>query len=247
MPIVLAAGNPATTDSMHGRPYRPPVNRMRDFYRCVEALLRGEREAWIEIETPHHHARGHGHGLDASTVPLLLRATNPAMVALAGKLADGLMVHLLTPLSQTGDRIAAAVDVASRELITSVGLLVSIDDGEAAPLERARAEFTAALTLPQLGSRLREVARASAYEDIVSLVAAGELRRAATALPEEAVRELILGTTPQRFVRELDEVLADTVVRVPVGAFMPLAHGAVGEPDDPARSREWLERTLLPD
>ena len=169
------------------------------------------------------------------------------MVALAGELADGLMVHLLTPLTQIGGRIAAAVDVASRELITSAGLLVSVDDDEAAALERARAELAAALTLPQLGSRLREVARASVYEDIVSLVTAGELRRAATAFPEEAVRELILVTTPQRLARELDQVPADTVVPVPVGAFMPLAHGAVGEPDDPARSREWLARTLLPD
>ena len=245
-PVVLAAGNPATTEFMHGRPYSPPVERMRDFYRCVEAVLRAERDAWVEIETAHYHARGPGHGLDASKVPLLLGATSPAMVALAGELADGLMVHLLTPLNQIGDRIAAARNVAKRALITSAGLLVSVDDDEATALGRARAELTAALTLPQFASRLYQVSSENAYEEIVSLVAAGELRRAAATLPEEAVRELILVTTRQRFARELEELPADTVVPVPVGAFMPLAHGAVGKPDDPAKSGEWLARALLP-
>ena len=81
-------------------------------------------------------------------LPLLLGATNPRMVALAGEVSDGLMVHLLTPRSAIAARVDAARSSAGRELSSAAGVLVSVDADEAAALARARAELAAALIVP---------------------------------------------------------------------------------------------------
>ncbi len=246
-PLVLAAGNPVTLGLMHGAPYAPPVERMRAYHACVEAILRSPEGDWVELETEHAVARGPGLGLDVSAVPPVLGATNPRMVALAGEVADGLMVHLLTPLSAISARVDAARTSAGRELMSSSGILVSIDEDEESALARARSELAAALTLPAFGERVREAAGEAVHADIAALVKTGDLAGAARELPEACVRELILVTTPERLRPELEGIDVDTVLPVPVGAFLSLARGTVGCADDPATSARWLARSLFGD
>ena len=244
-PLVLAAGNALTVGLMHGETYESPVERMRDFHACVHGILRGPAGEWVEIETEHAVARGPGLGLDAAAAPLLLGATNPRMVALAGEVSDGLMVHLLTPRSAIAARVDAARSSAGRELSSAAGVLVSVDADEAAALARARAELAAALIVPMFRARVSEAAGDEVRDAATSLVEAGDLTGAAALLPEDCVRELILVTTPALLHAELEAVEVDTVLPVPVGAFLSLAQGALGHPDDPAASRDWLARAMF--
>ena len=246
-PLVLAAGNALTLGLMHGEPYAPPVERMRDFHACVHAVLRAAKGDWVEIETEYAVARGPGLGLDATAVPLLLGATNPGMVSLAGEIADGLMVHLLTPRSAIGSRIDAARRRSGGPFLSAAGLLVSVDEVEGLALARARAELAAALTLPTFGQRVRQAAGDDVHTEVAALIEAGDLVGAADALPESCIRELILVTTHERFRSEAESIDVDTVLPVPVGAFLALAQGALGHPDDPAISQDMLARALLGD
>ena len=246
-PLVLAAGNALTLGLMHGEPYAPPVERMRDFHACVRAILRGAKDEWIEIETEYAVARGPGLGLDATAVPLLLGATNPRMISLAGQIADGLMVHLLTPRSAIGSRVDAARRRAEGPFLSAAGLLVSVDEVEEVALSRARAELAAALTLPMFGKRIRQAAGDDVQNEVAALLETGDVVGASDALPEACIRELILVTTPERFRSEAESIDVDTVLPVPVGAFLALAEGSLGQPDDPAISQDMLTRALLGD
>jgi hypothetical protein len=65
--------------------------------------------------------------------------------------------------------------------------------------------------------------------------------------PRACIRELILVTAPRRLHAETAAVRVDTVLPVPVDAFLALAQGALRHPDDPTMSQDMLPRALLGD
>jgi len=83
----------------YGSPFEPPVGRLRDYVRAVQACWRAFRgEAPLDHEGPHYRlthlppvARPRRH--DHEDLRVDIAAVGPAMVRAAGEVADGIHVH----------------------------------------------------------------------------------------------------------------------------------------------------------
>ena len=99
----LGAGSPIVA-GFHGLDFTDSLARVERWLTDVRAVLRGETLAeWGAFRL---------RGVRATPVPLLLAAMNPRMLALAGRLADGVIMNLCGP-DQV--RALAAMAIAARE------------------------------------------------------------------------------------------------------------------------------------
>src|SRR5207253_7324065 len=67
--LMLKVVGPFTNPRGHGIPYAPPVERMREYHRCVTALLRAPKGEAVEVRGEYFSVGGNGHGLDADNLP----------------------------------------------------------------------------------------------------------------------------------------------------------------------------------
>ena len=87
----LGVSSPLITQAWMGVPYERPVQRMREYLTLVRAMLNGDKVA--------HHGRSvtvDGFRLGSATpgTAILAAALGPQMMALAGQLADGVILHM---------------------------------------------------------------------------------------------------------------------------------------------------------
>jgi alkanesulfonate monooxygenase SsuD/methylene tetrahydromethanopterin reductase-like flavin-dependent oxidoreductase (luciferase family) len=90
----LGVSHRVVVESWHGQSIERPVAEMREYASLVRAILRGEDppqgEKW---QTAFHLA-----GLDPRPqLPLYIAALSPAMLRLAGEIADGVLLWLCSP------------------------------------------------------------------------------------------------------------------------------------------------------
>jgi F420-dependent oxidoreductase-like protein len=90
----LGVSHRAVVEGWHGQAIDQPVAEMREYVSIVRAILRDEEppagEKW--------HTRFRLSGLDPRPeVPIFVAALSPAMLRLAGEIADGLMLWLCNP------------------------------------------------------------------------------------------------------------------------------------------------------
>lgn len=90
----LGVSHRATVEGWHGQSIDRPVAEMREYVEIVRAILRGEDPPpggkW--------HTRFHLAGLEPRPqLPIMVASLSPAMLRLAGEIADGAMLWLCTP------------------------------------------------------------------------------------------------------------------------------------------------------
>jgi F420-dependent oxidoreductase-like protein len=187
-----------------GLPFERPARHLREHLSVLQPLLRGEPVDF------------HGETLDAAGAvavagveppPVLVAALGPAMLQVAGELADGTIATWVGPASLEGyvvPRITAAARAAGRpdpRIVLSLPVLVA--DDEPAARARVAATFGAAEGLPAYravldreapGTTIGDVTlagdEASVARQIARLEAAGATELAAVPVggPEERAR-----------------------------------------------------------
>lgn len=111
----LGSSSHAIVDGWHGTPFRKPLARVRETVTAVRGMLAGEKVA-LDGET----LRTHGFRLMVpapAPVPIYVGALRPAMLELAGEIADGVAINLLpvAAVAPTRAAIAAGAGRAGRE------------------------------------------------------------------------------------------------------------------------------------
>lgn len=247
--VGFAAGSRDLNEHGHGVVFDSPVTRLREFVRCVRAILRAPAGEPVEVVGTHHRVRGFGVGLDRTALPLVIGAHGPGAARLAGEEAEGILVHLLTPLSVLAQRAQLARSVSALpDFSVGAGRTVSVAADEELALRDARAEVAAFLTLPRFRSRLAEVTDADVLRRFGAAADAGDARAAMAALPAAVVREFVTVTTPERFDADLADLDVDAVTPVPAGTFWRIVPGDRGLPQDAAqRAVASLRAALLRD
>jgi F420-dependent oxidoreductase-like protein len=151
----IGAGIATMVETAFGLPGDRPARRMREYLTVLKPLLRGE--------TVDHHgdtitAVGAAHVPGATPPPVLLAALGPAMLRLAGELAEGTVTWMTGPKTLAGHivpSITNAAAAAGRPAPRVVaGLLICVTDDEAAVRARVAGQFALAGQVPEYRAML---------------------------------------------------------------------------------------------
>jgi 5,10-methylenetetrahydromethanopterin reductase len=147
-------------EGMFGMKFERPAVHMREYLSALRPALNGEP---VDVKGETLRAAtlmGPIKVDDAGPVPVLVAALGPALLRVAGELADGTLTWMAGP-KVVGDRIApsipAAAEAAGRPRPRiGVGLPVAVTDDVDAALERAAAAYAVYDTLPSYKRLLDE-------------------------------------------------------------------------------------------
>jgi alkanesulfonate monooxygenase SsuD/methylene tetrahydromethanopterin reductase-like flavin-dependent oxidoreductase (luciferase family) len=212
----LGAGSPIVA-GFHGSEFTAPLRHVRMMVQDVRAALGGE--------TLRHAGGFRLRGIPAADVPLVVSAMNDRMVALAGEVADGIILNFCDPAEAARlgrlARDARPDDGSARrpfEIHAVVWLYVGADEA------RGRATFRHELA-PYLGvPTYQRAAVALSDEDAVMRTAdvwrQSGREAAAAVFPESIVDALLLVGSPDRIAARVEEFRAagcDGVRFTPIG------------------------------
>jgi F420-dependent oxidoreductase-like protein len=204
-------------EGMMGIPFERPALHMREYLSALRPALDGQ-PVDVKGETLEAHTlMGPVTVEDAGPVPVLVAALGPALLRVAGELADGTLTWMAAP-EVIGQRIAPAITAAAESAgrlrpRVGVGLPVAVTDDVAGARERAAAAFAVYDTLPsykrlldeagldgpagvviagdedEVARRIRALADVGATELVASLFGGGATRRATLRVLGELARE----------------------------------------------------------
>jgi F420-dependent oxidoreductase-like protein len=141
----IGAGIGAMVESMFGLPTDRPARRMREYLEVLRPLLRGESVAHQgETLTAVGTAKVPG----AQPPPVLLAALGPAMLRLAGELADGTVTWMTGPRTLADHVVPTITKFAVAPRIVA-GLLTCVTNDVEAVRARIGTDFALAAQVPE--------------------------------------------------------------------------------------------------
>jgi 5,10-methylenetetrahydromethanopterin reductase len=192
-------------EGMLGMAFEKPAIHMREYLSALRPALDGQPVAvkgqTLQANTLMGPLRVDG----AGPVPILVAALGPALLRVAGELADGTLTWMAAP-QVIGERIApsitAAAEAAGRPRPrVGVGLPVAVTNDVDAALERAAASYAIYGTLPSYRRLLDE----AGIEGPAGVVIAGDEEEVAgriRALADVGATEFLAAPIGSRAVRE---------------------------------------------
>jgi len=208
----IGPGSPAILERQ-GIPFDRPLGRLRETVAVVRAMLRGEAPAGMAARLDFAPVR--------PEVPIYLGVTGPKALALAGEIADGVLLNGFVSAAYARRAVAIVRESAERagrhpdEVEIAASIAVSVDDDA----ERARA-----VVRPMVATYLAEfpsIARESGVPE-EELARIGHAYRAEGAesagklLRRETIDDLAIAGAPDDVRRGLD-------LRRSVGVQLPVA------------------------
>jgi 5,10-methylenetetrahydromethanopterin reductase len=192
-------------EGMLGMAFEKPAIHMREYLSALRPALEGQPVA-VKGETLQANTlMGPLRVGDAGPVPILVAALGPALLRVAGELADGTLTWMAAP-RVIGDRIApsitAAAEAAGRPRPrVGVGLPVAVTNDVDAVLERAATSYAIYGTLPSYRRLLDE----AGMEGPAGVVIAGDEDEVAgriRALADVGATEFLASPIGSRTVRQ---------------------------------------------
>lgn len=226
----IGTGNRHLNEWYLGADSSRPWAKMRDYLTIVRQVVSAPAGAAVHHEGPVHRIRWRApHGPTRPSLPVYLSASGPKMVQVAGEVADGVGVGIM---SSTGflagivrPRAQAAAASVGRDpaaLAFPMAAQVSVHDD---PEQARQATRLAICGLfhpvphPYYDSQLRQLGFEAFADAASELMPAGRTREAMAAVPDEVIDTMtITGTPAQCAARVADYAgLADEVIafRVP--------------------------------
>ncbi|WP_194829989.1 LLM class F420-dependent oxidoreductase [Nocardia sp. XZ_19_231] len=219
----LGASGPQVVEGFHGVPYDAPIGRTRELVEICRAVWRRERleyqGKYYRIPLPADQGTGLGKPLKLinhpvrERIPVVLAALGQKNVALAAEIAEGWQPFLFLP--ERADQVwgqslavgRAARDAALGELQVYAGPALAIGDNVEALRDQVKPQL--ALYIGGMGAKGKNFyhALATSYgygpeaDRIQELYLAGEKDVAASAVPDDLVRDISLIGSPA-FVAE---------------------------------------------
>jgi F420-dependent oxidoreductase-like protein len=192
-------------EGMLGLKFERPAVHMREYLSALRPALAGEP---VDVQGETLRAAtlmGPIKVDDAGSVPVLVAALGPALLRVAGELADGTLTWMAAP-KVIGDRMAPAITAAAeaagrpRPRIV-VGLPVAVTDDVDAALERAAVAYAIYDTLPSY-KRLLDEAGLDGPAGVVIAGDDAEVSKRILALADVGATEFIASPFGSRAVRQ---------------------------------------------
>jgi F420-dependent oxidoreductase-like protein len=192
-------------EGMLGMAFEKPAIHMREYLSALRPALDGQ-PVDVDGETLRAHSlMGPLKVDDAGPVPILVAALGPALLRVAGELADGTLTWMAAP-EVIGKRIApsitAAAEAAGRPRPrVGVGLPVAVTTDVDATVERAAAQFAIYGTLPSY-QRLLDEAGLDGPAGVVIAGDEDEVAGRIRALADVGATEFLASPVGSRAVRQ---------------------------------------------
>lgn len=239
----LGTGSDVIVERWNGGRFQRPLQRMRDMVTVLRAALAGER---VSLDLPTLRVEGlrlsrppafRGEG----PVPIYVAALREQMLALAGEVADGVILNWLAA-SDVPKSVAVVREAARRagrdpDAVAVVARLFVYVDPPDPDLEIImRRHIAGYLTVPVYRAFHEWLGRSEVLAPMQQAWAAGDRRAAVAAVPEEVMRDLLIAGPPE-------ERRARVQAYVDAGVDVPVLHLVTREPD-PDRRREVFRRAI---
>src|SRR6266508_446741 len=235
----IGASSQTIVEQWNAASFEQPFRRTRDTLRFVRRALAGER---IDEAFDTFTVRGFRlTRVPEVPPPLLLAALRPGMLRLAGREADGAITNLLA----AGDVPKVAAELHSRgqgkELVARLFVCPTEDLDHVRKVGRRL--LSTYLNVPVYAEFHRWLGRGAVLAPMWSAWAAGDLRAASAAVPDEVVDELLVHGTPERCRAHLERYVAAGIT-TPVLALLPTPESAA--PGQALAASERALRSLAP-
>ncbi|HYH48535.1 MAG TPA: TIGR03564 family F420-dependent LLM class oxidoreductase [Acidimicrobiia bacterium] len=192
-------------EGMFGMDFEKPAVHMREYLSALRPALAGEP---VDVKGETVRAAtlmGPVKVDDAGFVPVLVAALGPALLRVAGELADGTLTWMAAP-NVVGDRIAPSIVSAAQTAgrprpRVGVGLPVAVTDDVDAALQRAAASYAIYDTLPSY-KRLLDEAGVDGPAGVVIAGSEAEVIERIRALADVGATEFLASPFGSRAVRE---------------------------------------------
>jgi F420-dependent oxidoreductase-like protein len=192
-------------EGMLGMKFERPALHMREYLSALRPALAGEP---VDVQGETLRAAtlmGPIKVDDAGPVPVLVAALGPALLRVAGELADGTLTWMAAP-KVIGDRMASTITAAAEAAgrprpRIGVGLPVAVTDDVDAALQRAAAAYAIYDTLPSY-KRLLDEAGLDGPADVVIAGDEAEVTKRILALADVGATEFIASPFGNRAVRQ---------------------------------------------
>lgn len=219
--IILGIGisSPVVTQRWHGVPYgAEPLGRVREYVTLVRACLSGEK---VDFVGDHYEVKGFRLGvrLGEKRPKIVVGALNPKMLALAGELADGVLLNYL-PASHVPWSVDQVRKGGDAEVYAYVHAgICEREEG----IDLARRDLFSYAVVDAYARNFERAGFTDEVAEIRARHAAGDREGAVAAVSDRMVDAIdVMGDADT--VHETMRAYADAGVDVPV--LMPLPWGA---------------------
>jgi alkanesulfonate monooxygenase SsuD/methylene tetrahydromethanopterin reductase-like flavin-dependent oxidoreductase (luciferase family) len=234
--LILGLGVANTTIAgWHGGVFDRPITRIREYVEVVRKVASGEKSEYqgqiyttgqrFQLSwTPKH-----------PKFPVVIAGLGPQMTALAGKIADGVMINMATPakVREIAERVRAGAVAAGRDpkdvkIITKVRVSMNPDRAQ------ARARLRQVLTFYNIADYYKDMLKGCGFEaDVERINTAfkqGGFKAAQAALTDEYMDRMpvIPGTSAEE-IRERLQPFVDTGVDRLITPYVPSTDAVVDE------------------
>jgi probable F420-dependent oxidoreductase len=193
----LGCSSDVIVERWNGIPFERPLARMRAAVQQLRPVLAGERASGgFKLEAP-----------PAQPVPIVVAALRDRMLALAGEVADGVLLNF-TPISAVEDVVAAVG--ADIEVLCRFFCFPEEDLGA------ARRMLVAYATVPVYEAFFRAHGWGERIDPMVRAWREGDRRRALELAPEELAREVFVFGDPRERLEEFRARGIDTPILTPI-------------------------------
>jgi 5,10-methylenetetrahydromethanopterin reductase len=169
--IGLGASSAAIVESWHGLKFSRPASRMKEYIECLRLMTKGEK---VEYNGQFFKINNFKilHQPQRTQIPIFMAAVNKKMVAMASKLADGILLYLrpIEELKKTTAELKQATKGKSFEIACSFICAVSNKEPEKAR-ERAVGKYYGAF-LAENGFKTEVEQITSEYRKLGAVTAA---------------------------------------------------------------------------
>ena len=222
----------------HGQEYRKPVTAMREYVTILRSIFSGER---VTFDGDVFSVKNFQLQMEPPKLPprIYIAANGPKMTQLAGEIADGTLGYfhsveyvrdVVVPNVRAG---AARVgrDPAEVDITAGFPSVVTRDDSGVELAKGQVMMFATALdSAPAYAESVTAAGFGDAAEEIRALVAAGDMRGAVRAVPDEMADALTLSGSPHNVRARIDAYRAAGMTGVmlnpsPPGGWFPLYEG----------------------
>ncbi len=204
----VGSGHPGPLQDFHGIRIERPVAFMRDYLSVIRLLY--ERESFsYEGRTFNVAPYERGFAPPSPRLPIYIAALNPGMLGLAGELADGVIMNLVTPpyLAEAQGIIAERARRAGRDpgqIKLGSYVLCSLSDNETEALEVIRDMIAHYARDPFYEAMLRRAGFGDTLDEMADPLERGDLARAAAMIPEAMASALTMYGSKDRCQATLD-------------------------------------------
>jgi 5,10-methylenetetrahydromethanopterin reductase len=189
---------------------------MRDFMQIVKAVVSGKARQSVRYEGKHHKIRWRATWEPTTgDVPVLLSASGPKMVKLAGEVSDGVGIGIMSSVQFVRDIVrpnaCEGAKLAGRDPATlqfPVAATVSINADEEAARNASKAAICKLyhpIPHPYYDSQLRQLGYAEFADQATELMPQGRLTEAMALVPDEVVDTMTITGTLDQCLARVDE------------------------------------------